>query len=119
MGICILSCLGGAGLLLALATFNVPVRGRLASVRGPLAIYDGNNKPLKSVDSTRHRELNSLDVFSPLLIDALLSSEDNRFWWHPGVDPIGSLRAFAANLARFEQGGVGALDGLFSWADGY
>ena len=107
LGICILSCLGGAGLLLALATFNVPVRGRLASVRGPLAIYDGNNKPLKSVDSNRHRELNSLDAFSPLLIDALLSSEDNRFWWHPGVDPIGSLRAFTANLAggRVLEGG--------------
>jgi len=107
LGICILGCLGGAGLLLALATINVPVRGRLASVRGPLAIYDGNNKPLKSVDSNRHRELNSLDAFSPLLVDALLSSEDNRFWWHPGVDPIGSLRAFAANLAggRVLEGG--------------
>ena len=107
LGICILGCLGGAGLLLALATINVPVRGRLASVRGPLAIYDGNNKPLKSVDSNRHRELNSLDAFSPLLVDALLSSEDNRFWWHPGIDPIGSLRAFAANLAggRVLEGG--------------
>lgn len=99
LGIGILCCLGGAGLVLSLAAFNVPVRGRLASVRGPLAIYDGNNKPLNSVDSNRHRELNSLKAFSPLLIDALLSSEDNRFWWHPGVDPVGTLRAFVANLA--------------------
>ncbi len=107
LGISILCMLGGAGLVLILAAFNVPVRGRLASVRGPLAIYDGNNKPLKSVDSNRHRELNSVGAFSPLLIDALLSSEDNRFWWHPGVDPVGTVRAFAANLTggRVLEGG--------------
>ena len=107
LGIGILGCLGVAGLLLAMATFNVPVRGRLARVRGPLAIYDGNNKPLNSVDSSRHRELSSVAAFSPLLINALLSSEDNRFWWHPGVDPVGTVRAFAANLTggRVLEGG--------------
>ena len=107
LGISILCCVGGAGLLMTVAAFNVPVSGRLASVRGPLAIYDGNNKPLNSVDSNRHRELSRLGDFSPVLIDALLSSEDNRFWWHPGVDPIGTLRAFAANLTggRVLEGG--------------
>ena len=107
LGISILCMLGGAGLVLTLAALNVPVRGRLASVRGPLAIFDGNNKPLKSVDSNRHRELKSVEAFSPLLIDALLSSEDNRFWWHPGVDPVGTVRAFAANLTggRVLEGG--------------
>ena len=107
LGVGILIGVGGASLLMALATFHVPVRGRLASVRGPLAIYDGNNQPLKSVDSSRHRELSRLESFSPTLMDALLSSEDNRFWWHPGVDPIGTLRAFAANLTggRVLEGG--------------
>ena len=107
LGISILCMLGCAGIVLTLAAVNVPVRGRLASVRGPLAIFDGNNKPLKSVDSNRHRELKSVEAFSPLLIDALLSSEDNRFWWHPGVDPVGTVRAFAANLTggRVLEGG--------------
>ena len=107
LGISILCMLGCAGIVLTLAALNVPVRGRLASVRGPLAIFDGNNKPLKSVDSDRHRELKSVEAFSPLLIDALLSSEDNRFWWHPGVDPVGTVRAFAANLTggRVLEGG--------------
>ena len=107
LGISILCMLGSAGIVLTLAAVNVPVRGRLASVRGPLAIFDGNNKPLKSVDSNRHRELKSVEAFSPLLIDALLSSEDNRFWWHPGVDPVGTVRAFAANLTggRVLEGG--------------
>ena len=106
-GVSILCLIGAAGLVLGVAAFTVPVRGRLASVRGPLAIYDGNNKPLNSVDSSRHRELSSVAAFSPLLIDALLSSEDNRFWWHPGVDPVGTVRAFAANLTggRVLEGG--------------
>ena len=107
LGYGLLSGLGGAALVLAMAALHVPVRGRLASVRGPLAIYDGNNQPLNSVDSSRHRELDQLDAFAPVLVDALLSSEDNRFWWHPGVDPIGTLRAFSANLigGRVLEGG--------------
>ena len=107
LGYGLLSGLGGAVLVLAMAALQVPVRGRLASVRGPLAIYDGNNQPLNSVDSSRHRELDQLDAFAPVLVDALLSSEDNRFWWHPGVDPIGTLRAFSANLTggRVLEGG--------------
>jgi len=99
LGIVLLLALGGSGILLLLAGLDVPVRGRLANVRGPVAIYDGNDKPLDSIDSSRHRELSSLSDFSPVLINALLSSEDSRFWWHPGVDPIGTARAFATNLS--------------------
>jgi membrane peptidoglycan carboxypeptidase len=42
-----------------------------------------------------------------VLIDALLASEDSRFWWHPGVDPIGTARALLANLlgGRVLEGG--------------
>ena len=29
----------------------------------------------------------------------MLSSEDTRFWWHPGVDPIGITRALLVNIA--------------------
>ena len=98
LGLFLLGCLGGGGALLLLSNITMPIRGQLARVRGPIAIYDGNDKPLASVDSSRHRELKSVNAFSPLLVDALLSSEDNRFWWHPGVDPIGTLRAFSTNL---------------------
>lgn len=107
LGIGLVLALGSTGALLLLAGLDVPVRGRLATVRGPVAIYDGNNKPLDSVDSSRHRELASLDDFSPTLVNALLSSEDNRFWWHPGVDPIGTARAFITNLTggRVLEGG--------------
>ena len=107
LGIGVLAGLGSGFLLLLLAAVTVPVRGRLATVQGPIAIYDRHDAPLLSVDSSRHRELPSLNSFSPYLIKALLSSEDNRFWWHPGVDPIGTLRAFITNYSggTIKEGG--------------
>jgi peptidoglycan glycosyltransferase len=67
-------------------------------VQGPIAIYDRTNQPIQSVESQRHRELASVKDFSPHVVDALLASEDSRFWWHPGIDPIGTARAMVTNL---------------------
>jgi membrane peptidoglycan carboxypeptidase len=101
------SLAGGGLLLLGLSLLQVPVRGNLASVRGPLALYDGNNKPISAAESSQHRENQALTSYPALLIDALLASEDSRFWWHPGVDPIGTGRALATNLlgGRVLEGG--------------
>jgi len=38
---------------------------------------------------------------SPHLINATVATEDARFWHHPGVDPIGIIRAVFQNV----QGG--------------
>ncbi|MFM7229770.1 MAG: transglycosylase domain-containing protein [Cyanobacteriota bacterium] len=102
--------LGGAGMglaVLGLGVLQAPVRGNLAPIRGPLAIYDHSNRLLASVNSSEHRELPGLDHFAPVLIEALLSSEDTRFWWHPGIDPIGTGRALVTNLigGRVLEGG--------------
>lgn len=99
--------LGSAALLFAIANVMVPVRGRLAMIRGPLALYDIDNQPLASAESNRHRELNSIQDFSPSLVEALLASEDSRFWWHPGVDPIGTIRALVVNFSggQLKEGG--------------
>ena len=35
-----------------------------------------------------------------IVIDAVLTTEDRRFYDHPGVDPIGILRAFLTNLSE-------------------
>lgn len=40
----------------------------------------------------------SLDAISPHLIDATLATEDQRFYAHPGVDPVAALRALWQNL---------------------
>jgi len=97
----------GGLLSLGLSLLQGPLRGNLASVRGPLALYDGNNKPLNAAESSQHREHRALSSYPTVLVDALIASEDNRFWWHPGVDPIGTGRALATNLlgGRVLEGG--------------
>ncbi len=32
--------------------------------------------------------------------DCVIAFEDKRFWWHPGVDPVGLLRSLWQNLRR-------------------
>ncbi len=92
---------------LGLALLQTPIRGSLAPVRGPLALYDREGKPIASAEGKRHRELASLGEYPTVLVDALLASEDSRFWRHPGVDPIGTGRALVTNLVggRVLEGG--------------
>jgi membrane peptidoglycan carboxypeptidase len=72
------------------------------SVQGPVVVYarDGET-PLRAPRNQAHVEMRSLSDFSPYLPDAVLASEDSRFYWHLGVDPIGILRALVTNI----QGG--------------
>ncbi|MEB3234320.1 MAG: transglycosylase domain-containing protein [Cyanobacteriota bacterium] len=103
----ILGSLGLGGSLLLLSAWLMPIRGSLATVRGPLALYDRQGRPISSIDTLKHREWPGLSAYPAALIDALLASEDSRFWWHPGVDPIGTARALVTNLlgGRVLQGG--------------
>jgi penicillin-binding protein 1A len=43
-----------------------------------------------------------LDAVAPRLVQAVLATEDKRFWSHFGVDPIGLARAALANLRAGE-----------------
>jgi len=103
-----LASLAGAGvLLLAVGQLQVPVRQGSSASRGPLVLYDGADRPLSAARSQDHREQQSLSGYPPVLVEALLASEDSRFWWHPGIDPIGTARALVANLigGRVLEGG--------------
>jgi membrane peptidoglycan carboxypeptidase len=98
----------GTGLLLLLfGTLQLPIRGSLAPVRGPVLLYDRADRPIATADDRRHREQSSLAGYPRVLIEALLASEDSRFWWHPGIDPIGTARALLTNLSggRVLEGG--------------
>lgn len=74
---------------------------------GSVAVYarDGET-PLRTPRSTTHLEMKRLSEFSPYLPDAVVASEDSRFYWHLGVDPIGILRAVVVNVrdGEYEQG---------------
>lgn len=93
--------------LLLLSILQGPIRGDLSTVRAPLVLRDRQNRPLPGLNHRPHQEYDGLRHYPAVLIDALLASEDSRFWWHPGVDPIGTLRALIANLlgGRILEGG--------------
>lgn len=57
--------------------------------------------------STRVSTHKRLDQYPQQLIDAVLSIEDERFYGHFGIDPIGILRALIVNLqsGQIAQGG--------------
>jgi penicillin-binding protein 1A len=48
-----------------------------------------------------------LDLLPPHVVDAVIATEDRRFFSHWGIDPLGMARALFANLraGRFAQGG--------------
>lgn len=68
-------------------------------VQGPVVVYSRDQQtPLRPLQSSPHRELKQLSDFSPYLPDAVVASEDTRYYWHFGVDPIGIVRAAIINF---------------------
>ncbi len=102
---------GGAAALLALGIgiewTKFSVVPLPTATQGPVIVYarDGET-PLRQPRSTAHIDMKQLSDFSPYLPDAVVASEDSRFYWHLGVDPIGILRAVGVNLrgGEFREG---------------
>jgi peptidoglycan glycosyltransferase len=93
--------------LLGIGRLQVPIRTGLGANRGPVLLFDGADRPLIAAESQHHREQRALSGYPAVLVHALLASEDSRFWWHPGIDPIGTARALFTNLSggRVLEGG--------------
>ena len=70
---------------------------------GPVIVYSRDGEtPLRTQNNDVHRELRRLSDFGEYLPNAVIASEDSRYYWHFGVDPLGILRAVVINLQ--EQG---------------
>ncbi|MBD3882452.1 PBP1A family penicillin-binding protein [Phormidium tenue FACHB-886] len=74
-----------------------------ASVQGPVVVVAGDGQtPLRPIETRAHLELKQLSAFSPYLPKAVIASEDTRYYWHLGVDPIGITRALVTNVKEGE-----------------
>ncbi|MET3108383.1 penicillin-binding protein 1C [Oxalobacteraceae bacterium GrIS 2.11] len=73
--------------------FPLPVRGQGADFAAVVVARDGT--PLRAFPDAQHiwRYPVTLEQVAPEYIDALIRYEDRAFWWHPGVNPWGMLRA--------------------------
>ena len=74
---------------------------RLASGVGDVIFYGGDGRPWFRLDE-RRRDV-SLAEIAPSLQQALLATEDRRFYWHAGIDPIGLARAVFVNARSGEM----------------
>ena len=100
--------MGLLSLAIALQWSKVSVKPIPEAINAPVLVYAGDGKTiLNPRSSSAHRELETLADFSPYLPNAVMASEDSRFYWHIGVDPIGIVRAFDVNVRtdRISQGG--------------
>lgn len=87
-----------AGIWIGMEWTKFSVNPLPVGVQGPVVVYSRDGQtPLRPLESDTHRELKQLSDFSPYLPDAVIASEDTRFYWHFGIDPIGILRAMIVN----------------------
>ncbi len=82
----------------AIAWQNIPINPLPTSQQGPVVVLARDQTPLVQVRLQGHVELKNLSEYSPHVIQALLASEDSRFYWHIGVDPLGIARAVLTNV---------------------
>ena len=89
------------------ALLGLPVDKPASEPQKPTLVLEAaNGEPLGRVGSLRVADV-PLQEFPPILIKAVLSTEDRRFYDNIGVDPVGILRAAFVNKAAggIVQGG--------------
>jgi penicillin-binding protein 1C len=110
--------IAGACLCVCIAAFvltaQVPRYAEVrASHRGSESfLLDRNNVVLERLrldHRQRMLEWIELDAMSPVLLRAVVVSEDQRFWRHVGVDPVGAVSALIDNLQRSRARGASTI----------
>jgi membrane peptidoglycan carboxypeptidase len=66
-------------------------------------VYASDGRTLLTTFYEEHRKPTKIKDMSPYILNAIVASEDNRFYEHNGVDAKGVARAFVANQ---QAGGV-------------
>jgi penicillin-binding protein 1C len=108
-GACLCACVAAL-----VVTAQVPRYAEVrASHRGSESVLlDRNNVVLERLrldHRQRMLEWIDLDAMSPILLRAVVVSEDQRFWQHAGVDPIGTVSALIDNLQRSRARGASTI----------
>ncbi|MCA3511217.1 MAG: PBP1A family penicillin-binding protein [Rhodobacter sp.] len=77
-----------------------------ARARGSVTLLDRNGEVFAWRGETFGGQIDAASV-SPNLVNAIVATEDRRFYWHAGVSPRGILSAIRINLSE----GRGPLEG--------
>ncbi len=102
--------------LLALFAIYFSIKNDLPSVdslknvkwQTPMQIYSADGKLISQFGEKKRIPL-KLEQMPKLLIQAILATEDNRFYHHYGLDPIGFARAVFGKLIGQNKGGASTI----------
>ena len=102
--------------VIALAALYLSMRSDLPSVASlkdmqwqtPMQIFSSDGKLISQFGEKKRIPL-TLEEMPQQLIDAILATEDDRFYLHFGVDPIGMGRAIAGKLMGQNKGGASTI----------
>ncbi|QOL26555.1 penicillin-binding protein 1A [Thalassotalea sp. LPB0316] len=98
--------------VIALIIIYISMRDELPSVESlkevnwqtPMQIFTADGKLISQFGEKKRIPL-SLDEMPQQLIDAILATEDERFYYHFGIDPIGLARAVVGQIIGQNKGG--------------
>ncbi|MDO8607379.1 MAG: PBP1A family penicillin-binding protein [Phaeospirillum sp.] len=89
----------GLGGMVAYYAIDLPDIDRMtATTRRPSVVFQSVDGEVFAAYGDLYGEPLELSDISPLIIQAVLATEDRRFFSHWGFDPIGLARAFYVNL---------------------
>ncbi|WP_407704945.1 penicillin-binding protein 1A [Thalassotalea hakodatensis] len=111
----VLFYIGCAGVL-ALSALYLYMRDDLPSVTSlksvkwqtPMTIYSADGNLMNQFGEKKRIPL-SIDEMPQQLINAVLATEDDRFYLHFGVDPIGMTRAIIGQVMGQNKGGASTI----------
>jgi penicillin-binding protein 1A len=118
----VIALLAGAGLALAVVALAIPVEAlvnhgassqanSLPDITAPLSerseVYAADGSVLATLHGAENRSPVTLSQVPSQVINAVLDTEDSRFWTHGGVDLKSTVRALASNVksGAVAQGG--------------
>lgn len=101
---------------LSLAALYFSMRSELPNINSlkdmqwqtPMQIFSADDKLINQFGEKKRIPL-TLNKFPQQLINAILASEDDRFYLHFGVDPIGMGRAVIGKLMGKNKGGASTI----------
>ena len=103
----IISIIVGVGCLYVIYTFGrgLPDYTQLADYEPPVMtrVQAGDGRLLVEY-ATQQRVFVPISAMPKMLVNAFLSAEDKNFYYHPGIDPVGIMRAALVNVKNFAQG---------------
>jgi penicillin-binding protein 1A len=100
----------GVGLLVASSAIALAIDWKIPEgheLKGPTVVYDRDGEVLTRLAAEVEHRPRALDQISPHLREAVIATEDRRFYEHQGVDPLSVLRAVISNVRSggIRQGG--------------